>query len=196
MPNWCSNVVTFKHRDPKLIKRLVAGFNKGGMMEEFFPCPKELADTMSGSHPKGSPEALEHELQQKVNEKIHGYRNWYDWQCAHWGTKWDVGKRDYTDAIDVKRGAKEITISFESAWSPPTPFFEKMCQQQQFSIHAKYFEPGCGFIGRWQDGVEETYSFDDTNAEWLEENVPEDLLDEFGVLDFFASEELDEEEEA
>lgn len=200
MPNWCNNVVTFKHHDPKVVARLVKAFNSGRMMSDFFPCPKELVETMAGSCAKGTTEAKEHELRQKQNIKEYGYANWYDWQVAEWGTKWDVGRKDYDEKVKVKRGAKEVTLAFDSAWSPPINFYEKMRDEQQFEINAQYFEPGCGFVGQWttEDG-EVTYQFSSTDRKWLKANIPANLLDTFGILDFFSDcdpEPEDEEDDA
>lgn len=195
MPNWCNNVVTFKHHDPKLIARLVKAFNAGKLMGEFFPCPRELTETMAGSHCKGTPEAKEHELKQQQNIKDHGYANWYDWQTSKWGTKWDVGRREYEDKIKVKRGAKEVTLTFDSAWSPPIQFYEKMYDEQQFDIEAQYFEPGCGFIGSWSSETGDfTYDLSDTSHKWVEANIPKNLLDTFGVLDFLSEDDTDGED--
>lgn len=201
MPNWCSNTVTFKHKNPKMIEKVVKGFNAGGLMGAFYPCPKALSGTLAGSHAKGTPEAKDLEIQQKINVETYGFKDWYDWQTTKWGTKWDVGRREYDEKLKVKKGATEITLSFDSAWSPPIPFYEKMHDDEGFEITAKYFEPGCGFIGVWENGADDTYDYSgfDTGKEalaWLKENAPADLLDDFGIEDWFEGMTNDDEEES
>lgn len=191
MPNWCNNTVTFKHENPKMIEKVVKGFNKGQLLAEFYPCPKELTETLAGARPKGTPEGKALEIQHKLNVETYGFADWYDWQTSNWGTKWDVG-RDQNDPrkIKVKKGATEVTLSFDSAWSPPIPFYEKLHQEHQFEINARYFEPGCGFIGVWENGNDDTFDYTgfDTSREaldWLKENAPADLLADFGIEEWF-----------
>jgi hypothetical protein len=45
--------------------------------------------------------------------------------------------------------------------------------EQGFSIKAYYFEPGCDFCGRYEDGVDEEY---EASGE-----IPEDIDREMGV---------------
>lgn len=39
-----------------------------------------------------------------------GYANWYDWQCANWGTKWNAYDQSHID---------DDCIEFNTAWSNP-----------------------------------------------------------------------------
>ena len=48
MPNWCDNNLFLTHDDPEIIKRAEDAFNRGELMTEFHPCPKELTETMAG----------------------------------------------------------------------------------------------------------------------------------------------------
>jgi len=189
MPNWCTNIVTFTHSDPKMIARVVLAYNKGSLMGTFFPCPKELYDTVAGSVGSGTPEARELEIQEKLNVAQHGYKNWYDWCVANWSTKWDVGRREREDKVKIKRADKKVTLSFESAWCPPIEFYVKMTEQYGFKIHARYFESGCGFVGQWEDGTEDSWDYSGFESsrealEFLQENVPAELLDDFGIEDW------------
>jgi hypothetical protein len=187
MPNWCNNIVTFKHRDHKQIAKVVRGYNAGGLMSKFFPCPKELKETTAGFKGAGTPEQAELEAKQKTNKVLFGYTDWYDWQCNEWGTKWDVGRREYHDKVSIKRGSTEVTLDFDSAWSPPIAFYEKMHDQQSFSIKALYYEPGVGVIGKWEDGDEDAHDLDACprgikGAKWLKENIPAYLVETFNVM--------------
>jgi hypothetical protein len=158
MPNWCSNIVTFEHADPAQLKKLVQGYNSGSMMSKFFPCPRALKNTVSGVLGR-TPEQIKLEEKSARNLKKYGYANWYDWQTSEWGTKWDVGAPEsYKEK--VPKGATVVTLSFDSAWSPPVTFYEKMLELG-FKIDAMYYESGVGFIGTWQDGNDQTYMMSD-----------------------------------
>lgn len=101
-------------------------------------------------------------------------------QSEAWGTKWDVGG----DVIDLSDDG--ITLSFDSAWSPPIAFYEAM-EKLGFSVEASFCEWGMEFVGRYVDGELEEYGFDDMPSEldeewgisetremWEEENESED----------------------
>jgi hypothetical protein len=49
--------------------------------------------------------------------------NWYNWNIANWGTKWD------TDLDDFDTQDECITLSFQTAWSPPSGVYEAMVKQ-------------------------------------------------------------------
>ena len=59
-----------------------------------------------------------------------GYMNWYQWNTANWGTKWN--------AYDTNRISDEIVL-FDTAWSAPHPV---MC---------KLAESGGEFLHEWAD---------------------------------------------
>ncbi len=50
-----------------------------------------------------------------------GYSDWYDWSCANWGTKWN----SYFFGTD-ESGHGRLCFHFDTAWSFPTPIFEKL----------------------------------------------------------------------
>jgi hypothetical protein len=190
MPNWCQNTVTFKHDDNEKLRRVVTAYNKGALMAEFFPCPEPLRDTIAGAHPAGTPEQAALEEQSRNNVAQFGHANWYDWSVAEWGTKWDVGREKHWDRVRLKRTATEVKLEFDSAWSPPIEFYEKMHDELGFSITAHFFEGGMGFCGTWDDGEYTLYELAG-NAEQISQRVPKVLLDLFHIL-----EQVPEEEEA
>ena len=57
------------------------------------------------------------------NIKKYGHKNWYDWNLANWGTKWDVCNPS------VQTTNNEITLKFETAWSTPELIFKKLAEQ-------------------------------------------------------------------
>lgn len=52
------------------------------------------------------------------NLKKYGYKDWYNWAYANWGTKWN----SYSSYIE------DNVITFDTAWSCPEPVFRKLSQ--------------------------------------------------------------------
>ena len=181
MPNWCSNTLTLKHSDPTMIQRARDAFMRGELLQEFIPCPAELLDTTAQF---GANE------QEKANHEKYGYSSWYDWNIAHWGTKWDVGGDGY-EAITT---ANEVSMVFESAWAPPTNAYERL-MDQGFEVEAMYYEPGMAFAGHWDNGRDDYYEYGNMSAEEIAETLPTELDEEFGISESVAEWESEQEEE-
>jgi len=99
--------------------------------------------------------------------------NWYEWNINNWGTKWDVTPYDWD------RNGNSITMNFDSAWSPPVTLYETLTAEG-WNISARYHEPGCVFIGQYEDGFDDYYEYDITDEDSIRE-LPEELI-EFGNL--------------
>ena len=71
-------------------------------------------------------------------------QDWYAWNVANWGTKWDI-----TDIhIDDDDEEDSIEFSFNTAWAPPVDAFHRWASDDgrvQFIL--EYWEPGCAFVG-------------------------------------------------
>lgn len=52
-----------------------------------------------------------------INEEKYGFRDWYSWSNANWGTKWNAYDQILED---------ENTIRFDTAWASPYPVIEKL----------------------------------------------------------------------
>jgi hypothetical protein len=50
--------------------------------------------------------------------------NWYQWNSANWGCKWDAG-----DACLSDESPTSLDYTFETPWSIPTPVFTAMVEQ-------------------------------------------------------------------
>ena len=71
-----------------------------------------------------------------------GYLDWYEWSIANWGTKWDAY------SIRVEETDDKLIYQFDTAWSPPTPFIEKMVETfQMLDFEHWYFDEGHNFWG-------------------------------------------------
>lgn len=173
MPNWAQNVVTFKHGDPAMIQRVVQAYENERLMQEFHPCPVELMDERSTTY--GGPDKEQQDALRASNLERFGHANWYDWRVANWGTKWDIGD----GGSEVAADGLSVRFSFDSAWSPPIQFYEKM-EELGFTIDAFYYEPGMSFCGRYTDGSD-GYIEIKGNSDWVDANVPSEINEMFAV---------------
>lgn len=189
MPNWCSNTLVLEHDDPAMLERARAGFNKGGLLNEFIPVPKELVETIAGSF---SDPAKQDELNRQTHKNIdtYGYANWYDFCVAEWGTKWDVGEED--GSAEIVDG--QLQLTFDSAWAPPIRAFKKL-EDMGFKVTATYYEPGMAFAGKYENGEDDCYEYSGMSSEEAREYIPQELQDEFGMVDDLAEWESESDDE-
>ena len=188
MPNWCSNTVEIYHKDPEMLERVRSGFNEGKLLNEFLPVPEDLQITAGFL---GDTEAQkELELKEKANIAKYGYKNWYDWCVANWGTKWDVGGDGY-EAQDIPGG---LMLTFDSAWAPPCNAYEALLEQG-FEIRAMYYEPGMAFAGIWDNGDDDFYEYGGLDSEQIADTLPEELDEAFGISESAAEWEAENEDE-
>lgn len=155
MPNWCANTLTLTHRNKNKLQEFCDAYNSGAVCNHYIPKPEGLGD------------------------------GWWDWCIANWGTKWDFGKDDYSESavvIDDGDGYYKTMIQFQTAWSPPIGFYNKL-QKMKFMVYATYFEPGMAFCGIYDNGVDDCISYTSR------EEIPDILWDEYGMADFFEEEE-------
>ena len=162
MPNWCSNYATFTHKDPDQVQKLVAAVDDDCLFNTFVPLPEELKETdgLKGD----DPELI----------KKYGAADWYNWNVNNWGAKWDA-----SDAMINNKTADQVSVSFETAWSPPTAFYEHMLDQG-WEIMAYYYEPGMSYCGAWDNGQDDSYEIPAT-AEETREYIPEEIDDMFAI---------------
>lgn len=178
MPNWCDNVLILTHDDPKMIVRAVRAFKKGEFLHEFIPVPAALKETIAGSY-GDSQQQSQLEAATAHNNSTYGYGNWYDFCINEWGTKWDVGGKN---EFVLRHDKNNVSFRFQSAWAPPVDAYRKLLDLG-FSIDAKYYEPGVGFAGWFYDGNDDNYNLSECSVEELESVLPEELENEFGILE-------------
>lgn len=167
MPNWCNNIVTIEHKNKTAIDRVEKAFKAGNLCKEFIPVPEELINTSSPNR-TNAKEMLEK----------YGHEDWYSFQVSNWGTKWDVGGDNY--AFDPERiSDKEISLTFDSAWSPPTGLYNVLLEQG-YNVIAYYYEPGCAFAGKFTADGDECYDLSG-NYESVREEIPGDLDEMFNI---------------
>jgi hypothetical protein len=115
--------------------------------------------------------------------------NWYEWNVNNWGTKWEASIVDWERPDD-----NTIWVSFESAWSPPISLYEHMFSEG-WEVEGLYHEGGMGFCGIWRDGDDDYYDYDFTDLQTLED-LPGDLQDFTGLVDYYHDRQAEEEMEA
>lgn len=158
MPNWCCNSVTFTHEDPEQITRMKEAFLNDRLFSEFVPNP--------------------------AGEKSD---DWYSFNVANWGTKWDTGGYDISAITE-----NSITLLFDTAWSPPVVFYEALVEDG-WGVDGYYYEPGMNFCGHFVDGVDEYYEIPATSDEVVEE-IPSDIDECFSISEQMADRESEEED--
>lgn len=191
MPNWCLNSVRITNPDPNMITRAEKAFAAGEFFNEFAPVPRDLKETVEGYMGDGE-EQRELEIKQAYNLKNYGYKTWYAFCVNEWGTKWDVGSADEV----TKEDDNTLSLNFESAWSPPIQFYDKL-KDYGFEVSAYFYEPGMGFCGRYDaEYGEESMNISGLDSETVREVIGEDIDDAFGISESMAEWEDQQEEEA
>ena len=110
---------------------------------------------------------------------------WYDWRLEHWGTKWGI-----YNATCERMDANTLVLSFDTAWSPPIPVFDKLVEMG-FEVSARYLDEGWLYVGEYIDG----YDWSTGDVESIGTEYP-DLDLEFGISDRIAEYQEEEEGEA
>ena len=152
MPNWCMNSVVLTNTKDK-IDHLEARLRENNG-DEFFNILY--------------PRPVEEE------------ENWYGWNVDNWGTKWDASISIENDQLQ-RLDDETLELRFETAWSPPIAFY-RFLSENGWDVSAKYYEPGIGFIGEYDNSIDDCweYSYDDEETITA---IPEDLLEWSGLWD-------------
>jgi hypothetical protein len=144
MPNWCSNTITITgdKKQISIIKHALES-NKN----------KSVFETLVGREPRYTDEQYENGA-------------WYDSNVSYWGTKWDVSYDDCQIVYDEE----SISLSPDTAWSPPIEFCNNLVKMYKVVVHIFYSEPGIGFCGETNIYLDEegTLFSDDSEYGYLE----------------------------
>ena len=184
MPNWCSNNLEVKGPADK-VEEFVSKFKSNGF-SAFLPTPQELLDHSSPLEDKSLKEEF---------IKKYGAEDWYHWNIANWGTKWDV----LPDEVYITGNDNDRTIMFDTAWSPPSEFLSAVSKMYpELTFILQYEEPGMGFFGeaKWENGemlYDDCYEWGQrfTDGWYLYENMIDPIEEAYSMLDEFPN--MDEE---
>ena len=196
MPNWCNNHIEIIGPKKK-VDALIKGAKAGEFLNTLYPMPKELADTEnSNDHEKMSKQPV-----------VDGHNNWYDWRVDKWSTKWDVDLYD-PDNLDEQEelfgpddGDKRVAFGFDSAWSPPIGACEHYLENNNdMSIKLTYYEPGCDFMGIWEDFDDRCYTINEvaptSDSDFWQTEDGKHLDDYMGIVETMQQYEEDQKEAA
>ena len=186
MPNYCNNniVITGPNSVIDKIEKIANG-DKGDLLQYFYPMPKELNDTVAGPEPKTKKEKLE----KRRLQVEYGASNWYDWRVENWGTKWDIMEFYNITRKEIGEDESEIELGFDTAWAPALGAYEKFIDENSnCSLKAYYYEPGCDFMGEWDNGIDSCfevakYGLDD---DFWKQGIGSTLDDYFGITESMA----------
>lgn len=183
MPNWCNNNIRI-FGDEGTIRTLTAVLKS-----------LKFTDESEGNNDvfKSLIGLPQHMSDGDYKEK------WYDTNIEWFGTKWDISYSE--DMFNFSKD--EISFSCETAWSPPIPFLQHLCEMYKVNANLFYSEGGVGFAGQtefnWNEGILEVYDDECGYLEgiykysreefWSEvESRVDSILDEEQTLEDFISE--------
>ena len=187
MPNYCNNniVITGPNSVIDKIEKIANG-DKGDLLQYFYPMPKALQDTTA---PLQKDATKEEKAKAKENLKKYGYDNWYDWRVENWGTKWDIMEFYNINRKEIGEDESEISLGFDTAWAPALGAYERFKDKNSnCSLKAYYYEPGCDFMGEWDNGIDSCfevakYGLDD---DFWKQGIGSTLDDYFGITESMA----------
>ncbi len=132
MPNWCDTVLIIEG-DVDIVSQIHEH------AEKYYA--DNSADTFFGAF-----------IPRPVSED----KNWYDWNCQNWGTKWDACNMEPPIFADHGDGTAELELIFDTAWSPAMPIFMHLRELGLF-VTAEYEDEGLNFAGRFENGNDISY---------------------------------------
>ena len=200
MPNWCDNQLSITGPNSvidKIEKIVKEEKDTNGLLNFFYPMPKQLEGTEAGPPAMTKKEKLERARLQVE----YGASNWYDWRTTNWSTKWEVNEfygvdRQYHS--EQNEGESTISFGFSSAWAPPIGAYEMFLEKnEECSLRAFYYEGGCDFMGEWYDGVDDCYAPSDYKStdDFWQDGVGSTLDDVFNITESMAEYEAEQEAE-
>lgn len=185
MPNWCSNTVNISGPNAQIeeLRDLMETEESLFDFNSVIPQPTELKNIISGNikindkqysiwrEIDGEDVGIEPEEEAQLIAQ-YGATNWYDWNLANWGTKWNNGPNDVERDMVVSGW---MTYNFSTAWSPPTPVIDALAKKfPDLHFHLEYEEPGMAFWGEteWEEGevvenVEGELGYDEETEEFI-----------------------------
>lgn len=132
MPNWCENTLTVSCAHEN--KSILAKFKKRARND---------GDNMDLSMDNFIP----------LPDHLRKNGGWYQWCIDNWGTKWDV-----TDVKLISKTKTELVYKFDTAWSPPQEFIDKVvAMYPKLSFQLEFVETGVGFCGTYYGSEGECY---------------------------------------
>lgn len=175
MPNWVySNLAVTGPADD--VQRLKDQVGKSYIMKN---APVWNAGTMTYKDVEQSDVFSFWNIVSPPEDKLHLYHakhdgsedktwGWYNWNCEHWGTKWDCSDV----SIDV-HGPDDVRYTFSTAWSPPVAAMIALSEQfPEVALSLEWEEEqGYGGTLEFSGGtywITDEYDTPSTHAEMVE----------------------------
>ena len=150
MPNWCENKLEIQGDFEKL--------------KEF--CSKHIRFNKESNNDDFSFETVVPTPDNFDDPKF----DWYSWCCDNWGTKWDAAEASVSELHRCSSGYSELSIYFDTAWSPPIPIVDKLVSDYpDLYFKLSFYEPGMFFAG---------YAGSDGLYDCLEDEIRQFTIDE------------------
>jgi hypothetical protein len=188
MPNWCSNHITVRGTNQKEIAEIADAMREGRFCQSIIPTHEDLL--RDGASTSGGPNADAYDQIRAENTAKHGYSNWYDFQIARWGTKWEVDCQD----VQIEDDGLAVSTPFDSAWSPPMGIAEELVSRG-LQVTLYYYEPGMGYVGKYEDGVDDCYEYGGETSKTVRSAIGDELDDFFGISESMWEYEQENEED-
>lgn len=147
MPNHITNSLEITHADAKKITWLKKCFITDGEDAANLDFAKIIPPPNSKAY-KDLPD-------QETAKKSPDW--WYNWNCEHWGTKWN----SYHGKI-IQQSKYKIVCQFDTAWGPPEPIFAKL-EEMGFTVGGLWKDEGddqvhtIGDGGNWYTNIDFDY---------------------------------------
>ena len=187
MPNHCENHTTFQGSltDIEAILTIINS-TKVPAISNLVPMPAELRDIESrfsddATLPKwveekyANGEMTADEYNERVSEverlsaayasnrAKYGYKDWYDWCCDKWGSKWGDYDTIYLEEMETPNLR---AYRYTTAWSPITEAIRKFARKFPNLVFINTFEEGgMGFLGAIAVINEDFYEAEDSYPE-------------------------------
>ena len=191
MPNWCSNHITVRGTNSAEIQRLADAFKRGEFCDAVIPVPEILKNPETTTSYGDPVKQAEADAVREAARKATGYHSWYDFCTSNWGTKWDVGDEH---SIELDEDGLGFNAPFDSAWAPPMGVVEALVEQG-LEVTLYYYEPGMGFVGKFEDGCDDFYEYGGETSKTVRAAIGDELDDMFGISESMAEYERENEEE-
>ena len=136
MPNWCNNrlAVYGPEQDVKRFKEQAVGDSPWDKEEKSNIWDQEKPNALNFHSLVPIPKSVLAEGYEKAG---------YNWEKANWGCKWGAC---HAELVDEWEG--HLSYAFDTAWSPPMKFLERLGPQWPTLIFLlDYEEMGMGFKG-------------------------------------------------
>ena len=130
MPNWVHNTIICK----KNLAEHILNEKGEATFSILIPEPQTPKECVE----KYGKQYIDNGNAHLMHTESDSWFNWYDWHCKFWGTKWNACDTETTETDEL------IMIAFDTAWSPPNPWIEKLASLNEPFIHHWMEEQGFG----------------------------------------------------